>query len=218
MGPAIPIGLPSLAGEWHRAHYVEGAFVANGLICEGFVVKDPKRPRPMALSAWTKESTGQKLGTTQVRVVDADGQSTKTLADVLDERKAARQQQQSPPGAADMRGIEQPELIRVASGQRHGILLPGKRPGCERVLVVRKDVVNQQEMSPSEFAGIDTTQPEEWKERLRVQVDGAEGPAVGKWLLARGNERGSSIVSKRLNIFWPNHRAFYRGTGESWLP
>ena len=81
-GARIPIDC-----RGNRAFYIAGTFISNGHRCEGCVEEEGSPP--MSLRAWTIKCTGNTVPTQCVMVVNADGQTTRRLRDVLDGLRAS---------------------------------------------------------------------------------------------------------------------------------
>ena len=91
----------------NRAFYIinEEACTIYGRRCKGLVHVEGSPPT--TLTAWIQKFAGSPVGARDVKVVDAGGQTNRSLRDVLDEREAApqpqQQQQQPPPGPRRLR-------------------------------------------------------------------------------------------------------------------
>jgi len=112
-------------------------------------------------------------------------------------------------------GLEDiPEPINVVCSGRIGVLQTMARPRCERIHDVESNTI----MGPGEFerlAGCGSAK--KWKSSVRMlQSDGKPGVSMGTYLIECGDEKGDSVVGRRVAIWWPTEELFFFGRIEGY--
>jgi len=112
-------------------------------------------------------------------------------------------------------GLEEiPEPINVTCGGRLGVLQTMARPRGERIHDLQDNTI----MAPGDFERIaGCAAAKKWKSSLRVlNSDGTSGVSMGTYLFECGDEKGDSIVGRRVAIWWPTEELFFLGKIDSY--